>query len=322
MVAENAAQCIRRPVALPEFISRTLFPFTFVAALFCALAGIERGLPEEVLVGGISLASIAIVALFERILPEHPEWNRSQDDVNTDLIHLLVSMVMIPKSLQIALHVVCLGAAVRLSELAGTSLWPSDWPLLAQLIPALLISQFFEYWAHRSLHEVPLLWRLHATHHSPGRLYWLNAARFHPLDAGLLFVVGLAPLLLLGAGREVLVLFTVWMSVHGMFQHCNIRLRLGPLNYLFSMAELHRWHHSLIAAEANSNYGNNILLWDLVFGTAHYPKDRSASPTIGLRDQPNFPTSWLGQVLWPINESTRFRPRLHGDESATPPEPK
>jgi sterol desaturase/sphingolipid hydroxylase (fatty acid hydroxylase superfamily) len=84
-----------------------------------------------------------------------------------------------------------------------------------------------------------------------------------------------------------------------MFQHCNIRLRLGPLNYLFSMAELHRWHHSLVLSEANSNYGNNILFWDIVFGTVHYPRDRSASADIGLHDLPGFPRTWLAQVLSP-----------------------
>ena len=65
----------------------------------------------------------------------------------------------------------------------------------------------------------------------------------------------------------MLLLYTVWVSVHGLFQHCNVRLRLGPLNYIFSMCELHRWHHSLKLEEANSNYGNNILFWDLVFDT-------------------------------------------------------
>jgi sterol desaturase/sphingolipid hydroxylase (fatty acid hydroxylase superfamily) len=167
------------------------------------------------------------------------------------------------------------------------------------LVLTMLVSQFGEYIAHRSMHEVPLLWRLHATHHSPGRLYWLNAARFHPIDTALLFFLGTTPLVLLGAPAEMFLLLLVWTSVHGLFQHCNIRLRLGPLNYVFSMAELHRWHHSLKLEEANANYGNNILFWDLVFGTVHYPKDRAASADIGLSDLPDFPKDYLGQVLSP-----------------------
>ncbi|HIN86364.1 MAG TPA: fatty acid hydroxylase family protein [Myxococcales bacterium] len=280
-------------------MGRLLFPLTFGGAFGVALWGIEQGIQKDLLLGSISLFSILLIAICERIIPEHEEWNRAQDDVQTDLLHGMVSMVIVPKTLELALHLLILNVALWLAESSGGSLWPSDWPLLLQLIPALLISQFFEYWAHRGMHEVPLLWRLHATHHSPGRLYWLNAARFHPLDSAFLFSVSLAPLLLLGAGQELLLLYTVWVSVHGMFQHCNIRVRLGPLNYIFSMAELHRWHHSLSLEEANSNYGNNILFWDLVFGTVHYPKDRSASQNIGLSELPDFPKDYVGQVLSP-----------------------
>jgi sterol desaturase/sphingolipid hydroxylase (fatty acid hydroxylase superfamily) len=293
-----------------RILSYTLFPVTFVAAFMLAFWGLEQGMNQDLLLAWLTVGAILVIACFERILPEHEDWNRAQNDVGTDLIHGLVSMVFLPQVLELVLRLLLLRVAFLLSDLAGGSLWPHDWPLLLQLIPALLISQFGEYWAHRAMHEVPLLWRLHATHHSPGRLYWLNAGRFHPLDSAVLFTVALVPLLLLGASPEVLTLFTVWVSVHGSFQHCNIRLRLGPLNYIFSMAELHRWHHSLKLEEANSNYGNNIIFWDLVFGTLHYPKDHSASADIGLSDLPDFPKDYLGQVLSP------WRWQRYGNEDA------
>ena len=131
----------------------------------------------------------------------------------------------------------------------------------------------------------------------------VNAGRFHPFDAAFLYTIAMAPLIFLGVGKDVLLLASVWISVHGLFQHCNIHLRLGWMNYIFSMAELHRWHHSLVLEEANSNYGNNIIFWDLVFGTLHYPKDREASPEIGLSDLEKFPTDYVGQVLSPFRWS-------------------
>jgi len=282
-----------------HLLSHTLFPTAFVAAFWAAFWALEQGFNHDLTLASITVGIVLVVAIFERVIPEHVFWNSSQGDVGTDFMHGVVSMVILPQVLELGLRLLLLGAANWLVAQMGNPLWPGHWPILMQLVLALLISQFFEYWGHRAMHEVPLLWRLHATHHSPGRLYWLNAARFHPLDSGLLFTLALAPLLFLGAGPEVLLLFTVWVSVHGMFQHCNIRLRLGPLNYLFSMAELHRWHHSLNLEEANANYGNNILFWDLVFGTVHYPKDRSASSHIGLSDMPDFPKSYLGQILSP-----------------------
>jgi sterol desaturase/sphingolipid hydroxylase (fatty acid hydroxylase superfamily) len=282
-----------------RIVSCILFPVTFTTAFVVALWGVEQSVDKDFLLAGITVGVMVVVALFERVLPEHKDWNRTQGDVTTDLLHGAISMVVLPQLLELGLRLLLLEAAIWLAGGSEGGLWPTDWPLLLQLIPAMLISQFFEYWAHRAMHEVPVLWRLHATHHSPGRLYFLNAARFHPLDAAFLFTVALAPLILLGAGKDVLLLFTVWVSVHGLFQHCNIRLRLGPLNYIFSMAELHRWHHSLKLEEANANYGNNILLWDLVFRTVHYPKDRAASADIGLSDLPDFPQNYVGQVLSP-----------------------
>jgi len=59
--------------------------------------------------------------------------------------------------------------------------------------------------------------------------------------------------------------------------------------------------------EANNNYGNNILFWDIVFGTVYWPRDKDAGPQIGIEDMPNFPQTWWGQVCSPFrwNELTR-----------------
>ena len=96
-------------------------------------------------------------------------------------------------------------------------------------------------------------------------------------------------LLAVGCPFEVLFLFLLVSGVHGFFQHANLPLRCGPLNYFFSMAELHRWHHSKNIEEANHNYGQNVIIWDLVFGTFYLPKDREPPVYIGLPDLPAFP---------------------------------
>jgi len=263
----------------------------------------EEGMSFDVILWVASVVTAMIVAICERINPAHELWNKARGDVGTDAIHAVVSIGLVPKLMELLLSVTALRLAVFASESFGANLWPQSWGIIPQLLLAMVISQFGEYWAHRSLHEVPLLWRLHATHHSPRRLYWLNAARFHPIDAACLYLIAIAPLILLGASKEILLLVSVWVSVHGLFQHCNIHLRLGWLNYIFSMAELHRWHHSLVLEEANSNYGNNIIFWDLVFRTFHHPKDRDASSEIGLSDLEAFPTDYVGQTLSPFRWS-------------------
>ena len=75
-------------------------------------------------------------------------------------------------------------------------------------------------------------------------------------------------------------------------------MRLGPLNYVVSGPELHRWHHSEISAESNCNYGNNLILWDMLFGTRWLPADREVGP-LGLRNRA-YPLGFLAQMRTPF----------------------
>ncbi len=244
--------------------------------------------------------AILAIAIAERLWPYHREWNHSHGDLRTDIVHAVVSglgttRLMQPLSLFLGSWVASL-----LSPVVGLDLWPDTWPLVLQLTLALVIAELPQYWIHRWEHEHDFLWRFHATHHSAPRLYWLNAARFHPIDLGLLYLVGYVPLVMLGCPPVVLLLFGLFDAVFGMLQHCNIDVQLGPLNYIFSMAEPHRWHHSRTLAEANTNYGSNLILWDLVFGTFFLPNDREPPSAIGIAAMPRFPTRYLAQLATPF----------------------
>ena len=103
-----------------------------------------------------------------------------------------------------------------------------------------------------------------------------------------------------------------------MFQHANIELKIGVLNWVFSMTELHRRHHSRDIREGNSNYGANLILWDIVFGTRFYPKQRQLSANnVGISNMPNFPRDYLGQLISPF----RWR-RLQEEAARRTPQPK
>lgn len=105
----------------------------------------------------------------------------------------------------------------------------------------------------------------------------LNAGRVHTLEKVLYLIPEVVPFVLLGTNIECLALYVTFNSIQGSFQHSNVNVRLGPLNYFFSMAELHRWHHSKIVAESDHNFGNNLLVWDWVFGTWYLPRGRKVS---------------------------------------------
>ena len=244
-------------------------------------------------------AALLCVAVGEHLLPFRREWNRPHGDIATDAAHALVSALATTQLMRPLIAVVAVGAA-QVIRPQGIGWWPVDLPWVLQLALALVVVEFPQYWLHRWQHEHDWLWRLHATHHSAPRLYWLNAARFHPLDIALLYAVGYAPLFFLGCPPEVITLFALFDAVLGMLQHCNIDVRLGWLNRIFSMAEPHRWHHSRNLGEANSNYGSNLIIWDLAFGTLFLPEGRRPPVAIGIGDMPRFPQTYLKQLASPF----------------------
>ena len=114
------------------------------------------------------------------------------------------------------------------------------------------------------------------------------------------------PLLFLaGAPSEIFIWVTSITAFIGMLTHCNIEMRFGPLNYIFNTPAVHRWHHSRNPAEGNSNYGENLMIYDLLFNTFYYPKRRPPAD-IGI-DGP-MPTHFLGQLAQPFRQQQQSLP--------------
>ncbi len=276
------------PVGSPlrTAIAWSVFPVLMTASTAGTLIMLDRGIPASAALVIVSVVfGLAVIAL-EWLCPFERAWVRPQGDLLTDACHLVVTGIFIEWTPSLAI-----------SEQLQTDLWPNHWPLVVQLPFALLVTDFVGYWIHRLHHSV--LWRFHSVHHSAPRLYWLNTVRTHPVEA-LIYVFGVfAPLLVLGASEEVLTLYVVFATVFRLLQHSNVDVRLGPLNWVFSMAELHRWHHSRNIDEADSNYGNIVIVWDVVFGTRYLPGHRPPAD-VGIDGMPGFPTGYLQQVAIPF----------------------
>jgi sterol desaturase/sphingolipid hydroxylase (fatty acid hydroxylase superfamily) len=267
-------------------------------ALALAIAAMERGVPPGALLLPTFLASALLVTVLERLLPYRREWNRPRGDLWTDAAYVPTAWAL-GAVLQPLVASVGVIAGGWLSRTLDAGLWPAHWPLLAQLALAAVVVELPSYWAHRAMHEVPWLWRLHATHHSAPRLYWLNATRAHPLEMAFRGVVGLLPLAVAGASAELIALSGITNTVVGLFQHANVDIRLGPLNWVFSAAPVHRWHHSRDLAEANRNYGDTFIFWDAVFGTRYMP-EREPPRELGIAGLDAFPRGYLAQLAAPF----------------------
>ncbi|MDP1687014.1 sterol desaturase family protein, partial [Hydrogenophaga sp.] len=128
--------------------------------------------------------------------------------------------------------------------LEGARGWIAALPFWAALPLIILVADFAQYWTHRAYHEVPLLWRLHAVHHSTKHMDWMAGSRQHILETIITRTLVLGPIYLLGFSKEVIDAYIIVVGFQAVFNHANVSVRLGPLRYLIVTPNFHHWHHS------------------------------------------------------------------------------
>ena len=274
-----------------------IYPATMSVCLglYAGLRGAEVPLPWAMYLP--AFLGAGLVTFFEWRSPHRAAWQPKRTTVMNDLAYMTLVQMLLPPGVAF-LFVLALIGPLNAAGLTFSGLWPTAWPVWAQAALMLLTADFLRYWLHRASHRYAPLWRLHAVHHSPEQLYWLNVGRFHPLEKALQMTLDTLPFMLLGVGPDVIALYFVFYAVNGFFQHCNIELRFGWLNWIVSSAELHRWHHARNPGESDHNFGNNLIVWDWLFGTRYLPDNRD-SDDLGLPNR-HYPASFLAQLRTPF----------------------
>ena len=295
------------PTTLDKLAPWLIYPATmaFCLGLYHALRMAGVALPWAMYVP--AFAGAALVTGLEWRFPHRRAWQPDRPTVANDLAFMTLVQMLLPPAVAFLFVLLLIEPLHAMGWVFG-DVWPHDWPVWAQAILMLFAADFLRYWLHRASHRYSPLWRLHAVHHSPAQLYWLNVGRFHPLEKALQMAFDTLPFMLLGVGADVIALYFVFYAVNGFFQHCNIRLRFGWLNWLISSAELHRWHHARRPEESDHNFGNNVIVWDVLFGTRYLPRDRS-SDDLGLPDR-YYPQGFLAQLRTPFVAQISKQPIL------------
>ena len=284
-------------VLLKQWAPYISYPFVISFCFILHIALIYLGLHLTLSTWiAVFFGLISIIAL-ERFTPFRVEWIPKNKDWIVDASYMVLVQILLVKFLTFIVSIALLDI-FQSNGFTIKILWPAEWATGTQAILMVLIADFLRYWLHRLSHKWKPLWRLHAVHHSPHKLYSMNVGRFHPLEKSIQFIFDALPFIILGISENVLALYFVFYSINGFFQHCNIRVYLGPLNYLISGPELHRWHHSVKINESNNNFGNNLIIWDLLFGTWHLPKEIKVEQ-LGLINR-NYPLGLIEQLKSPF----------------------
>ena len=258
------------------------------------------------------LAALSLLfLLLERLAPRRPQ-PLLRPGFFTDLVYLLLNSEVVG---------LLLGLLTLRLTLPPANLF-SALPFPLQFLTLLLLFDFAQWLIHNLLHRVPLLWRIHQVHHSATHMDFLANWRFHPLEIPLYraFLYPLAALC--GFSPAALFAYGILNTTIGHFAHSNLRLPLGPLQYLFNNPQLHLWHHNHPAAgPVNRNFAITLSLWDYLFRTAYLPQQDPAR--LGFAGIEHYPTSLPGQLLAPFRPTAQSpaTPSPSGDTTASHPTP-
>lgn len=242
---------------------------------------------------------LAAAGFAERSMTYRPDWKTRQGDLSTDITSAALLFAVVDPLLKWLLPVLVLALVGAQAAEIGAAVFPADLPFATQVLVATLLAEFTSYWSHRLHHRLPALWWLHALHHGSQRLYWLNNFRIHPLNHAINYMLGFAPLLLIGTPPDVVLGYLALTYPVLMTQHANLPLRSGWLNYVFSTNEVHRWHHADNARDGDRNFGRALVLWDMVFGTYRYHAKGNDPAAVGLYRPTTYPArSSFAKQVW------------------------
>ncbi|MGV1834196.1 sterol desaturase family protein [Rhizobium rhizogenes] len=280
-------------------VSSLLWPAIFCAGLTGSYFAFQSDM--HLLWFNVTYFSIvAIIALFERLMPYEETWLESDGETFNNIAHTLLSKGGVQIAAAIGTSFPMAVATVAQPFLSHkANIWPEQWPMALQVVLGLVIAEFGLYLAHRLAHEYLSLWRFHALHHSVERLWVINTGRFHIIDSLFKIALGQIPLYLLGAPLPVFLWIGAVTAFIGLLTHCNIDVRTGPLDWFLSTPRLHRWHHSKLLAEGNTNYGENLVIWDQILGT-YYNPPRPSSTDIGITGK--VADSFVAQLVQPFSK--------------------
>jgi len=143
-------------------------------------------------------------------------------------------------------------------------------PRWARLGLGLALMDYTLYAWHVLTHRVPLLWRFHQVHHADLDLSATTALRFHFGELALSVPWRALQVLLIGVTPRELRLWQRATLISILFHHSNLRLPSAFERWLARAVvtpRMHGIHHSVAAAEMNSNWSSGLSLWDRLHGT-------------------------------------------------------
>lgn len=198
----------------------------------------------------------------------------------------------------------------------------TDLGLAGSFLLVLLTLELTTYLLHRMAHRVPILWRLHAMHHSDVEVDVTTTYRHHPIENLVAMLLTAPAIVALGAPVGAMVLYLCLRQVVDILSHGNIRIpeRLERwLRYLIVTPDFHHLHHCSEQRFTDSNYSAAVPWFDYLFGTAtRKPYAEHETMELGLERFRAPLDSRVDQILLMPFRGERYRTSPLGNPQSEP----
>jgi sterol desaturase/sphingolipid hydroxylase (fatty acid hydroxylase superfamily) len=172
-------------------------------------------------------------------------------------------------------------------------------------LPVWMMTTFFGYWFHRTMHYFDVLWRAgHQLHHGVARVDISSAMIFHPVDIGIQGVLsGLLAAGLLHSTAHAAAWAGLWGFLVALYQHWNVRTPAWT-GWIIQRPEAHMLHHE---RDVHARNFGDMPVWDRLFGTYGEPVDGPV--TIGF--EPGRSRRWLAMMaMVDVNRTDKVDGRI------------
>jgi sterol desaturase/sphingolipid hydroxylase (fatty acid hydroxylase superfamily) len=235
----------------------------------------------------------------ELFFPKNKNQTKFHEEWRTDLVYFIISHLFIQ-----IFGIISQKPAILFFGWIGLDkvhLWIQQLPFLIALVLTFVVTDLFQYWAHRIFHNHVYLWRFHSVHHSTQHMDWLAGSRTHFVDIFFTRAMAFVPLYVLGFPPAVFNIYIVFIAIHAVLIHSNTRINFGFIKYIFATPQYHHWHHCEDPKYYGKNFATVFPFIDMIFGTYYLPGNVWPEGT-GVHES-QFPKGFINQTIYPFTKS-------------------
>ena len=207
-----------------------------------------------------------------------------------------VRLMLTGLMLDMGVKTIAIYLLIKLSYYAPFTAGYSWWAWLA----CFLTWDFLFYWKHRIEHSVRFMWAIHVNHHSSALLNLSTSLRsgiFKSIYRYFFYI----PVVLLGFPVTMFLLVYGLGKLWAFFSHSQQLGKWGVLEKIVITPTHHGVHHSCNRDNLNKNFGETLVLWDMLFGTFTETKEQLV---FGIEEEVNH-NSFYQVVMHEMNSMIR-----------------